>query len=198
LLTQFIGAARQFGAPCLPLPWPAPCRQSQRSAAGAIGGRNKFSAQKSIRTSCVQSRVAVHSGQPTKDQQPQEFVEMFTVKHVFAADSTGPLVENLYVGERVTFHPGDRNLGALEIRSKDALVAALWGGKAFVMNENGKTVAVYDLPRFADHSGDDEDPDQPYFAEFSREKDGGLAAEAVETLRRSAPPSRTGPNGPAT
>lgn len=69
---------------------------------------------------------------------------MFTVKHI--DHSVTPPVENLYHGERVTFHPDAGNQGALEIRNGDAFIAGLWGGMAYVMNDHGKTVARYDLP----------------------------------------------------
>lgn len=69
---------------------------------------------------------------------------MFTVKHI--DHSVTPPVENLYHGERVTFHPDAGNQGALEIRNGDTFVAGLWGGMAYVMNDAGKTVARYDLP----------------------------------------------------
>lgn len=56
----------------------------------------------------------------------------------------------------------------------------LTGGTVFVMNENGKTVARYDLG--ASMIPLEADPNQTSFAEFSRDKDGGLAAEAVDTV----------------
>ncbi|RUV65215.1 MAG: hypothetical protein E5X35_11550 [Mesorhizobium sp.] len=71
---------------------------------------------------------------------------MFTVKHVQNA-GVGQPIENLYEGDRITVHPDQGNLGALEIRmGEDTVVAALWGGVAYVMNSHGKTVAVHHLP----------------------------------------------------
>ena len=77
---------------------------------------------------------------------------MLTVKHIFHRDETGPHVENLYECGNVHFC-GDTpsHIGALELRTGDtenAVVAGLWGGVAYVMNEAGKTIARYDLPRF--------------------------------------------------
>lgn len=75
---------------------------------------------------------------------------MFTVKHIFQADETGPHVENLYQASDVQFTPDippDQSLGALQLRSGDVFVAGLWGGVAYVMNEAGKTVARYELPK---------------------------------------------------
>lgn len=72
---------------------------------------------------------------------------MFTVKHIQEAfNSSSPRVENLYMGERITFQPADDNIGALEIRTGDTFIVGLWGGTAYVMNAEGKTVARYDLP----------------------------------------------------
>lgn len=78
---------------------------------------------------------------------------MFTVKHILSAEDSrsagsGPMpnIENLYQGERITFHPVEGNLGALEIRTGDTVIACLWGGMAYVMNEHGKTVSRFDLP----------------------------------------------------
>ncbi|UVC14720.1 hypothetical protein [Mesorhizobium onobrychidis] len=71
---------------------------------------------------------------------------MFTVKHVQNA-GVGQPIENLYEGDRITVHPAIGNLGSLEIRmGEDTVVAALWGGIAYVMNSHGKTVAVHHLP----------------------------------------------------
>lgn len=60
----------------------------------------------------------------------------------------------------------------------------LTGGTVFVMNDNGKTVGRYDLG--ASMIPLEADQNQPSFAEFSREKDGGLSAEAVDVLRGRA------------
>jgi hypothetical protein len=77
---------------------------------------------------------------------------MFTIRHV---DGT---VDNLYQADRVTFfdHPTNTTniipephsvIGALELRNfPDTFIAGLWGGMAYVMNDQGATVARYDLP----------------------------------------------------
>lgn len=75
---------------------------------------------------------------------------MFTIKHILPPQGDGshpiPNIENLYQGERITFHPCEGNLGALEIRTGETVIACLWGGYAYVMNEAGKTVSRFDLP----------------------------------------------------
>jgi hypothetical protein len=54
-------------------------------------------------------------------------------------------VENIYECERVT--RCDKGVfGALELRTGDSLVVGLWGGAAYVMNNEGATVARYELP----------------------------------------------------
>jgi hypothetical protein len=69
---------------------------------------------------------------------------MFIVRHLVKSVRTEePDIENLYMAERITYHPVASNLGALELRTGENLVAALWGGRAYVMNERGDTVASY-------------------------------------------------------
>ncbi|MEV5407107.1 hypothetical protein AB0L20_31820, partial [Streptomyces albidoflavus] len=73
---------------------------------------------------------------------------MFTVKHITDGGSltSEGRVENLYYGDKITFSPDAICFGPLEIRLGETLVTSLWGGMAYVMNPEGKTVARYDLP----------------------------------------------------
>lgn len=69
---------------------------------------------------------------------------MLTVKHIVAG-SDADRVEKIYYGDTTTFCRDDP-MGALQIRTHTAFVAGLWGGRAYVMNPEGKTVAQYFLP----------------------------------------------------
>lgn len=68
----------------------------------------------------------------------------YSVKHVTGKGENR--VEALYTGKQVRFTPGDDyDFAPLEIRSDGVLIAGLWGGTAYVMNETGKTIDVYKL-----------------------------------------------------
>lgn len=68
---------------------------------------------------------------------------MFIVKHI--TEFNGAEVQDLYQARKVTFCMSGP-FGALELRDGDVLVAALWGGRAYVMTESGRTIDRYDLP----------------------------------------------------
>jgi hypothetical protein len=105
---------------------------------------------------------------------------MLTVKHISLSGD-----EVLYQAHECTFSPAtDDGLCPNTVWVGGDDKTPLTGGTVFVMNDNGKTVARYDLGASQIPLG--ADPDQPSFAEFSREKDGGLAAEAVDTLKSRA------------
>lgn len=70
---------------------------------------------------------------------------MFTVKHIMPALTSDTQAESLYYGTEVKFCPTGQH-GALEVWEDGRLMAGLWGGTAYVMNPEGKTVARYDLP----------------------------------------------------
>lgn len=119
---------------------------------------------------------------------------MFIVKHI------GPSgAEKLHQTPTIRYSPGLAPIDAGYVSPAPATVWVrdkadepefpLTGGTVFVMNDNGKTVARYNLV-----APDYRDPEQPSFAEFSREKDGGLAAEAVDTLRGRVEQHQPGPN----
>jgi hypothetical protein len=102
---------------------------------------------------------------------------MFTVKHI---GSFGQ--EELFQTPTFSYSPGiNANEGGVPtvyVERGDSELD-ITGGMVFVMNDSGKTVARYKLGV----SADDADPNQLSFTNISAEKDGGLAAEAVDTLR---------------
>lgn len=72
----------------------------------------------------------------------------YTVRHTKTRD--GETVDTYHQAERVIFHQTEveqgKFRGGLELFIGDGMVALLSGGKAYVMNEAGKTVGSYTLP----------------------------------------------------